>query len=282
MVYGLIDECGAEGIWSKTIKTRLNMHETTMKAAIKQLEIKRLITDMKSVEHMSRKMYIKASLTPSERATGGPWYTDGELDSEFISQIMESLYSHILNKSFSKTSGTSRRLTKKVKTGSEKATNRNTVAQVKAARDAALQQPSIHVKLEEEDPMNPLTMMPRVDWARQLPHPAGYQEYPTLSYLTLWVENSKMCNTTLSSDDIQQLLDILCFDNRIVKVYSGGEGVAYKALRKTTLEIEEGPMNGLTEAPCGRCPVFDLCEEGGPVGPSNCEYFKAWLGVEGW
>ena len=35
----------------------------------------------------------------------------------------------------------------------------------------------------------------------------------------------------------------------------------------------------LSEAPCGRCPVFDLCEEGGPVAPSNCEYFNDWLAI---
>jgi DNA-directed RNA polymerase III, subunit C34 len=38
--------------------------------------------------------------------------------------------------------------------------------------------------------------------------------------------------------------------------------------------------NALTEAPCGRCPVFDLCEEGGPVSPSNCVYFTKWLDLE--
>jgi DNA-directed RNA polymerase III subunit RPC6 len=42
----------------------------------------------------------------------------------------------------------------------------------------------------------------------------------------------------------------------------------------------EATGNGLTETPCGRCPVFDLCEEGGPVSPSNCVYFVQWLDME--
>src|ERR1700752_4717523 len=100
MVYTLVDEAGAEGIWSKTIKNRSGLHDSAMRAAIKTLETKRLITDMKSVEHLNRKMYIKASLTPSEKATGGPWYTDGELDEEFIESIQKVLYSHIFAKSF--------------------------------------------------------------------------------------------------------------------------------------------------------------------------------------
>jgi len=41
----------------------------------------------------------------------------------------------------------------------------------------------------------------------------------------------------------------------------------------------EPPGNGLTEVPCGRCPVFELCEEGGPVSPANCVYFDQWLEI---
>ena len=34
---------------------------------------------------------------------------------------------------------------------------------------------------------------------------------------------------------------------------------------------------GWSEAPCGSCPVFDFCKEGGPVGPGGCEYYGEWL-----
>ena len=37
--------------------------------------------------------------------------------------------------------------------------------------------------------------------------------------------------------------------------------------------------NGLTESPCGRCPVADIYEEGGPVNARNCEYFQEWLEI---
>ena len=42
-----------------------------------------------------------------------------------------------------------------------------------------------------------------------------------------------------------------------------------------------GPGNGLSEVPCGRCPVFNLCEVGGPVSAENCVYFEEWLGKGG-
>ena len=80
MVYSVIDEAGADGIWNRTIKNKLNMHEAVVKNCIKYLETKGYIASMKNVEHPNKKMYIKANLRPSDRATGGPWFTDGELD----------------------------------------------------------------------------------------------------------------------------------------------------------------------------------------------------------
>lgn len=276
MVYALVDEAGAEGIWSKTIKNRSGLHDSAMRAAIKFLEGKRFITDMKSVEHLNRKMYIKASLTPSEKATGGPWYTDGELDEEFIDSIQKVLYSHIFAKSFYKSSNlsASKKPMRISKTNSDKAVTAKASEEARVLRDAAL---NPKVKLEIDEERSAKRQKTSKDLDRYLPLPAGYQGYPTLNELTLHVETSRVTTTTLTKDEIAQLLDVLCFDKKIEKVVAGPEGVAYKALRKSAREIEDGPSNGLTEAPCGRCPVFDLCEEGGPVGPSNCEYFREWL-----
>jgi DNA-directed RNA polymerase III subunit RPC6 len=96
----LIDEAGDEGIWSKTIKAKTNLHDSTFTSCIKHLSSKSMISEMKSVEHPTRKMYIKSSLSPSDRATGGPWYTDGELDEEFINQAMTVLYAYVSKRTF--------------------------------------------------------------------------------------------------------------------------------------------------------------------------------------
>jgi DNA-directed RNA polymerase III subunit RPC6 len=247
MVYALIDDAGTDGVWSKTIKMKSNLHDSLIRAAIKTLENRHFITDMKSVEHPTRKMYIKANLRPSERATGGPWYTDGELDEEFIETISQVLYGYIKSKSFYTSKSYGRK-----------------PAAVKNGR----------VKNEDMEESRRHS-----NGDNLLPLPPGYQGYPTLKELTLFVENSSITSSTLTAEDIQVLLNVLVFDNKVEQVIAGPEGVAYKAVRKTPLEMEEGPRNGLTEAPCGRCPVFDLCEEGGPVGPSNCEYFKQWLDI---
>ncbi|KAF3850402.1 hypothetical protein F7725_012174 [Dissostichus mawsoni] len=34
---------------------------------------------------------------------------------------------------------------------------------------------------------------------------------------------------------------------------------------------------GMVRTPCGLCPVFDDCQEGGEISPSNCIYMTEWL-----
>jgi DNA-directed RNA polymerase III subunit RPC6 len=220
---------------------------------------------MKSVEHPTRKMYIKSSLSPSERATGGPWYTDGELDEPFVEHVIEILYHRIKERTFYQSSSYSARKPKKI-------VKKMTPEEAKAARAKGLGPRAGKEEVEDERAVK------RRRYESMLPMPAGYQGYPTLNELTLYVENGQYVSQTLTSNDIQQLLDILIFDDRIEKVFAGADGVSYQALRKSLKDPDES-ATVLSEAPCGRCPVFDLCEEGGPVAPSNCEYFNDWLAI---
>ena len=34
---------------------------------------------------------------------------------------------------------------------------------------------------------------------------------------------------------------------------------------------------GLNQAPCGRCPTFEFCKDGGPVNAGDCVYYGEWL-----
>jgi DNA-directed RNA polymerase III subunit RPC6 len=268
IVYSLIDEAGDEGIWSKTIKAKTNLHDTTFTQCIKHLTSKSMISEMKSVEHPTRKMYIKSSLSPSDRATGGPWYTDGELDEEFISNAMEVLFHYILRRTFYESKSARREAERNPK----KVIRKMTPEQAKALRNDALGPRGVNAGDMDEKNAR------RIRYESMLPMPAGYQKYPTLDELTLFVENSNAFAQILTANDIQTLLDIMRYDDKIEKVVGGPAGVSYKALRKTLLD-EDDRSSVLTEAPCGQCPVFDLCEEGGPVGPSNCEYFSDWLSM---
>ncbi|CZR55277.1 related to RPC34-DNA-directed RNA polymerase III, 34 KD subunit [Phialocephala subalpina] len=262
IVYSHIDEANDEGIWMRNIKIRSGLHEAVIAAALKKLKTRNMIQDMKSVEHPARKMYIKSNLSPSERATGGPWYTDGELDEDFIEMVMKILFDYISKRTFyfSKSYGPPSKTPKKV-------VRKMSPEEARAKRDQVLG--------AEEEMDEKTTRM--IAYEKHLPMPAGYQKYPTLDELTVWIEKGNYFSQTLTANELQQLLDVMVFDDRIEMVITG-EGKAYRALRRSLLS-EDDRGSVLTEAPCGRCPVFDLCEEGGPVGPSNCEYFNDWLGL---
>lgn len=50
-----------------------------------------------------------------------------------------------------------------------------------------------------------------------------------------------------------------------------GSTNVYRAVRQERVSL------GWSQAPCGRCPVFDFCHEGGPVNPKECTYYGDWL-----
>ena len=47
--------------------------------------------------------------------------------------------------------------------------------------------------------------------------------------------------------------------------------VAYRAVRPYSFGF------GFGEMPCGKCPVFSFCQEGGPVNATECTYIEKWL-----
>lgn len=102
LVYGHIRSSGNEGIWTKHIKAKTNLHQTIIDRCLKTLIQKKLIKRVPSVQYPTRKIYMLEGLEPSIALTGGPWYTDNELDTEFIQHLMDACYKFICDISFPK------------------------------------------------------------------------------------------------------------------------------------------------------------------------------------
>lgn len=102
MIYEAIAAAGSEGAWTKHLKQRSNLHDTVMKRCLKSLEQNRYIKDVKSVKFPTRKIYMLMELTPSIEVSGGPWFTDSELDLEFVEGLLKVCERFILSKSFPK------------------------------------------------------------------------------------------------------------------------------------------------------------------------------------
>ncbi|KAL2912278.1 34-kDa subunit of RNA polymerase III (C) [Polyrhizophydium stewartii] len=230
IVYQFIKASSNKGTWVKDIKVKSGLHGQVVAQAIKSLEKKSLIKAVKSVKTPTKKVYMLAEIEPSAELTGGAWYTDQELDVEFIDQLSNQLFKYIGAKSI---------------------------------------------------PPDPQFIYPSS-------HP-----FPTCADLHRWISKSGITTVELSRADVQSLLDRLVFDSKIEQIPIGGttgnddddedldewnmdedsEDVwAYRASRRN---FTDG--SAWTDVPCGRCPVFSFCKEGGPVSPSGCVYFKKWL-----
>ena len=92
------------GIWTKHLKTKTELHQTVIDRCLKSLTQKQLVKSIKNVkvcylarnqmstlitacQYPTRKIYMLFNLEPSAAITGGPWYTDSELDTEFINLL---------------------------------------------------------------------------------------------------------------------------------------------------------------------------------------------------
>ncbi len=100
MVYSFIEAAGREGIWTKTLKAKTNLHQHVVLRCLKSLESQSYIKAVKSVKHPQRKIYMLYHLTPSIEVTGGPWFTDSELDTDFIDSLLIIVWKFIASKTF--------------------------------------------------------------------------------------------------------------------------------------------------------------------------------------
>ncbi|KAG6333107.1 hypothetical protein ID866_5982 [Astraeus odoratus] len=105
MVLSHIQTSGNEGIWTKHLKAKTELHQTVIDRCLKSLVQKQLVKSIKAVRHPTRKIYMLAHLEPSVELTGGPWYTDNELDTEFIKLLSTACLHYIRDRSFPKQSG---------------------------------------------------------------------------------------------------------------------------------------------------------------------------------
>lgn len=253
-MYNVIHSTGRSGIWVRAIQTRTNLHKSILDRCLKSLEGKNYIKSVHNVKFPSRKMYMLAGLAPSEDVTGGAWFTDGVLDANFINSVAGYIEYTVSRKSWYEVPSADGPGKKRLKTGAG----------------------SVAVKQELGE-------------RQYLPFPAGYQGYPTASMITAAVNESGITPVRLGEESIVQLLQMLCFDNKLIALSNGEvyksvkhpEAVKAAQARKPggedADEVDYLVKNGMTEAPCGQCPVFRLCAPGGAVSPETCEYFDPWL-----
>jgi DNA-directed RNA polymerase III subunit RPC6 len=100
LIYQLIEASGNQGIWTKHLKTKSNLQQTQINKILKNLENRKLVKQVKSVEAKTRKVYMLFDLEPSRDLTGGPWYSEQDFDSAFVDELLSHIYKYIVAKNF--------------------------------------------------------------------------------------------------------------------------------------------------------------------------------------
>lgn len=98
LVYNTIRSSGNNGIWTKDLKKKTNLHTIVLNRTLKSLEQKQEIKAVKHVKYPTRKIYMLFSLSPSSEVTGGAWYTDQELDTDFIDSLKAACLKYIMSR----------------------------------------------------------------------------------------------------------------------------------------------------------------------------------------
>ncbi|GAA5857889.1 hypothetical protein JCM8547_006018 [Rhodosporidiobolus lusitaniae] len=94
-----IKDAKNQGIWTKFLTRDTGLPRAAITKALKVLEGRKAIKAVKSVKHPTRKIYMAAGVTPSVELTGGPWFTDNELDTELVDQLKKIALSYLRTKS---------------------------------------------------------------------------------------------------------------------------------------------------------------------------------------
>ena len=83
------------GLWHKHIRPKTQLHPSKIEKILKKLIDLKLIQTFKNIEYPSRLYYISAGFKPLESATGGPWFTDMELDTAFVEGLTDHIFKYL-------------------------------------------------------------------------------------------------------------------------------------------------------------------------------------------
>jgi DNA-directed RNA polymerase III subunit RPC6 len=301
MVYEIIENTYMNGIWIKNIKKRSGINDgKSMEKLIAKLVRLSLIKTVKNVKAPAQKTYMLYNLAPSDDVTGGSFYDQGDLDESLVDQLSNVIVFHVRMASWVE------RRRKKIKMEEKDDGDLAEVNQVettkskgkKRKRDSEAQPVDIEDLIQPrknrsyKHTHDPETE-PDMNNSTWLLHPADEHEYPTAKSVHEWIiGNTFLADEkarTVSVDEIQNIINVLVWDGKLEECGNGYRTVRgvqpFDPGRKKPGEEdgvedvgrEEKRGNGLTEMPCGRCPVLHDCAPGALISPASCVYFEEWL-----
>lgn len=252
-LYHHIDNAQTEGVWSKALRAKTNLAQPTVTKYLKSLESKDLIQAVMSVKTPNRKMYLLKHLKPSEDVAGGPWQNEGDFDSALIDIATQVIAKKVEEETCIRVAG-------------------NWNSYTPTDRQAAIAHKKAQVK-GVPDIEDGLAVQPYRPPTESAPSKLVHRSkafYPTTTTLAEYLNSIQLLRgKTVRETDMEQLVEMMVLDGTLEKV----NATAYRTVLPPSRQV----YNGFVDAPCGNCPVFDLCSDEGPITARTCAYFADWL-----
>lgn len=95
MILSIITDAGTHGVDAISIGQRTKLPRTEVLKSLQSLLHNQTIKETRNFVNRAQKIYMLASLEPSERVTGGSFFTDRVLDNDFIQRAREVIHARL-------------------------------------------------------------------------------------------------------------------------------------------------------------------------------------------
>jgi DNA-directed RNA polymerase III subunit RPC6 len=291
-IYEIIEEAHTTGIWTRDIKKKTSVAQTAVGKALTKMEKGNLIKSIKSIKAPAQRTYMLAHLQPTEDVTGNSFFDGGDLDESFRDELMNLIVFWVRTQSWAEAPKKKKRPAKaiadSVPDDAILIEDDNTTK--KRKRDTN-DDDILTTTLRPSTFRSTATSIPQGDtYYPQQIYLSGTHTYPTATAIHSFLTSSDAIKATkaasLTVPEIQNCIDVLCWDDKLERIANSDgvewghrtvRGVTFKPPGAVDLEDYGAGNTALTDAPCGRCPVFDVCSEDGPINSGECVYFDQWL-----
>ncbi|KAF7849506.1 hypothetical protein BT93_L0711 [Corymbia citriodora subsp. variegata] len=97
VLYNLIQSKQDLGIWSRDVNREARLPNKVVAKSLESLLSRGLIKAVAHFQSKSRKHFLASEFEPSPEITGGKWYDQGSLDTEFVDFLKGQCLKHIRN-----------------------------------------------------------------------------------------------------------------------------------------------------------------------------------------
>ncbi|KAL6141020.1 hypothetical protein ACLB2K_059311 [Fragaria x ananassa] len=101
------------GMSVQDLRRETGLQTNLFTKAIKTLQAKQLIKEVKNFDNKTRKHYMATEFEPSKEITGGAWYDNGQFDTDFIKVVKRELVKVIYDQKIATLEGISNAISKK-------------------------------------------------------------------------------------------------------------------------------------------------------------------------